>query len=64
MSRVKTYVDPNIVPESIIKLFGDIKKCCELEWDVISFVFPNPVYVMQHLIQRIFAQSVLYSFLN
>jgi hypothetical protein len=50
--------NPNVVPESIIKLFDDVKKCCQLEWDIISMVFPNPENVMQQLIQRIFAQSV------
>ena len=50
--------NPNVVPENIIKLFDDVKKCCESEWDIISFVFPKPENVMQQLIQRIFAQSV------
>ena len=52
--------DPSIVPDTIKKLYDDIQKCCASEWDIISLVFPNPIHVMQQLIQRIFAQSVLY----
>lgn len=55
--------NPNLVPPevdtSLVKLYDDIRITVRREAGIISSVFPQPATVMQVLLQRIFAQSVI-----
>jgi hypothetical protein len=53
-----TIEDIHKADAGLIKLFEDIKNVVSKEWPLISAVFPNPSYVMQTFVQKIFAQSV------
>ncbi|SPO19991.1 related to exocyst complex 100 kDa component [Ustilago trichophora] len=43
---------------SLSALFNEIRQTVEIEAQIISAVFPNPLVVMQTFLQRVFAQSV------
>ncbi|KAJ1030975.1 hypothetical protein NDA18_002200 [Ustilago nuda] len=43
---------------SLRALFNEIRQTVEIEAQIISAVFPNPLVVMQTFLQRVFAQSV------
>lgn len=42
----------------LTSLFEEIRYTVEQEYRIIQAVFPNPPYVMQVFLQRVFAQSV------
>jgi hypothetical protein len=42
----------------LTNLFEEIRYTVEQEYRIIQAVFPNPPYVMQGFLQRVFAQSV------
>ncbi|ORX63320.1 exocyst complex component Sec10 [Anaeromyces robustus] len=52
--------DDNIsaVNPELSKLYDEIRKSCNEEWEKISQIFPNASYVMKMFIQRIFVQSI------
>ncbi|PWN48937.1 exocyst complex component Sec10 [Violaceomyces palustris] len=43
---------------ALASLFAEIRQTVEIEAQIISAVFPNPLVVMQTFLQRVFAQSV------
>ncbi|PWZ02695.1 exocyst complex component Sec10 [Testicularia cyperi] len=43
---------------SLTSLLNEIRQTVEIEAQIISAVFPNPLVVMQTFLQRVFAQSV------
>ncbi len=57
-----TMADPDRPPPqsepSLTSLFNEIRQTVEIEAQIISAVFPNPLIVMQTFLQRVFAQSV------
>jgi len=46
------------VNPELARLYDEIRKSCNEEWEKISKIFPNASYVMKMFIQRIFVQSV------
>ncbi|PVU84753.1 hypothetical protein BB559_007432 [Furculomyces boomerangus] len=42
----------------LVQLFNDTKEMVEKDWKTISVVFPNPLYILQMLIKRVFEQTV------
>jgi len=46
------------VNSELSKLYDEIRKSCNEEWEKISKIFPNASYVMKMFIQRIFVQSI------
>lgn len=57
-----TLSDPDALPpkseSSLQALFGEIRSTVEVEAQIISAVFPNPLIVMSTFLHRVFAQSV------
>lgn len=57
-----TMSDPDALPPksepSLQALFSEIRSTVEVEAQIISAVFPNPLIVMSTFLQRVFAQSV------
>ncbi|UZJ52417.1 hypothetical protein CBS101457_001737 [Exobasidium rhododendri] len=57
-----TLSDPDSLPPkseaSLQALFSEIRSTVEVEAQIISAVFPNPLIVMSTFLQRVFAQSV------
>lgn len=57
-----TIADPDSLPpkseSSLQSLFSEIRSTVEVEAQIISAVFPNPLAVMSTFLQRVFAQSV------
>lgn len=63
LSQIWTHMaDPDHAPPksepSLTALFNEIRQTVEIEAQIISAVFPNPLVVMQTFLQRVFAQSV------
>lgn len=63
LSDIWTHMaDPDRPPPqsepSLSALFNEIRQTVEIEAQIISAVFPNPLVVMQTFLQRVFAQSV------
>ncbi|EPQ28786.1 uncharacterized protein PFL1_03589 [Pseudozyma flocculosa PF-1] len=58
----KHLADPDHPPPktepALSSLFAEIRQTVEVEAQIISAVFPNPLVVMQTFLQRVFAQSV------
>ncbi|KAH9179753.1 exocyst complex component Sec10, partial [Lactarius sanguifluus] len=54
--------DPNTIPpkteSSLTELFGEIRATVGQEAQIVQAVFPNPSFVMQVFLQRVFAQSI------
>jgi len=54
--------DPdNSPPKSetgLLDLFAEIRSTVDQEAQIVKFVFPNPPFVMQVFLQRVFAQFV------
>jgi len=52
--------DDNIkaVNPELTRLYDEIRKSCNEEWEKISKIFPNASYVMKMFVQRIFVQSI------
>lgn len=54
--------DPNEIPPknetSLKDLLGEIRATVGQEAQIVQAVFPNPPFVMQVFLQRVFAQSV------
>jgi exocyst complex component 5 len=44
--------------QSLSSLFDEVRNTVEMEAQIIAAVFPNPTFVLQTFLQRIFAQSV------
>lgn len=42
----------------LAELFGEIRGTVAQESQIVQAVFPNPPFVMQVFLQRVFAQSV------
>ncbi|OMJ13661.1 Exocyst complex component 5 [Smittium culicis] len=42
----------------LVQMFNDTNDMVEKDWNIISSVFPNPVYLLQMLIKRVFEQTV------
>jgi hypothetical protein len=57
-----TIADPDAMPpkgeRSLQALFDEIRSTVEVEAQIISAVFPNPLLVMSTFLHRVFAQSV------
>ena len=47
-----------IIDSTLKNLFKEIGKTVGQEIQIVQAVFPNPAYVMQVFLQRVFAQSV------
>ncbi|KAN0063111.1 Exocyst complex component 5 [Thecaphora frezii] len=58
----KHLADPDQPPPktepALSSLFAEIRQTVEIEAQIISAVFPNPLVVLQTFLQRVFAQSV------
>ncbi|KAH9062751.1 exocyst complex component Sec10 [Lactarius vividus] len=54
--------DPNTIPpkteSSLTELFDEIRATVGQEAQIVQAVFPNPSFVMQVFLQRVFAQSI------
>lgn len=54
--------DPDQIPpkneSSLKELLGEIRATVGQEAQIVQAVFPNPPFVMQVFLQRVFAQSV------
>lgn len=62
-SRWELLPNPNSSPpkseHGLVELFGEIRKTVDQESQIVQAVFPNPAFVMQVFLQRVFAQSVM-----
>jgi len=47
-----------VVNSELARLYDEIRKSCNEEWEKISKIFPNASYVMKMFVQRIFVQSI------
>jgi hypothetical protein len=60
--RWSTIHDPDSTPPKnelgLTALFNEIRATVETEAQIVKAVFPNPPYVMQVFLQRVFAQPV------
>lgn len=60
--------DPDVSPPAaesgLHELFQEIRATVGQEAQIVQAVFPNPPYVMQVFLQRVFAQSVCYPMSN
>jgi exocyst complex component 5 len=60
--------DPDVRPPKtetgLSDLFAEIRATVDQEAQIVKFVFPNPSFVMQVFLQRVFAQSVRLSSLR
>lgn len=61
--RWRLLADPNTIPpkteSSLTELFDEIRATVGQEAQIVQAVFPNPSFVMQVFLQRVFAQSVI-----
>ena len=61
--RWRLLADPNTIPpkteSSLTELFNEIRATVGQEAQIVQAVFPNPSFVMQVFLQRVFAQSVI-----
>ena len=60
--RWRTIPDPDSTPAKselgLTSLFTEIRATVETEAQIVKAVFPNPPFVMQVFLQRVFAQPV------
>lgn len=65
-ARWKIIPDPDASPPKtevgLTELFSEIRATVDTEAQIVKAVFPNPSIVMQVFLQRVFAQSVRYTF--
>src|SRR5215471_13341027 len=54
---------PPKTESGLAELFTEIRSTVDQEAQIVKFVFPNPPFVMQVFLQRVFAQSVCNKFL-
>ena len=61
--RWRLLANPNTIPpkteSSLTELFDEIRATVGQEAQIVQAVFPNPSFVMQVFLQRVFAQSVI-----
>ncbi|KAH3756972.1 exocyst complex subunit 5 [Pelomyxa schiedti] len=43
----------NFTDHRVVEFYKRVLKACQLEWDTITQVFPNPVFVMNNLVHKI-----------
>lgn len=62
MERWDVLPDPDVTPpkteKGLADLFVEIRSTVGQEAQIVQAVFPNPPFVMQVFLQRVFAQSV------
>lgn len=62
MARWNALPDPDVTPpkteKGLADLFVEIRSTVGQEAQIVQAVFPNPPFVMQVFLQRVFAQSV------
>ena len=61
--RWRSLADPDTIPpkneSSLTELLVEIRETVGQEAQIVQAVFPNPSFVMQVFLQRVFAQSVI-----
>jgi exocyst complex component 5 len=62
-ARWRSLADPDTIPpkteSSLAELLVEIRATVGQEAQIVQAVFPNPSFVMQVFLQRVFAQSVI-----